>query len=114
MSTNDEMDLNTKILVEIRDEIRKTNERLDKTNERLDKTNERLEETNERMERGFGTLRTEIKDAARDVELRLSTRFTEFTNATQTVYEMLRDRFELRDRVEQCERDIAELKRRAG
>jgi len=35
-------DVTTKILIEIRDGIRGTNERLDQTNERLDQTNERV------------------------------------------------------------------------
>ena len=42
-------DVTTKILIEIRDGIRGTNERLDQTNERLDQTNERLDQTNERV-----------------------------------------------------------------
>lgn len=40
-----------KILKEIRDEARITNQRLDSTNERLDSTNGRLDLTNERLER---------------------------------------------------------------
>jgi hypothetical protein len=43
-------ELTTKILIEIRDEIRATNERLDRTNERVEQTNERLDQTNERLE----------------------------------------------------------------
>jgi chromosome segregation ATPase len=42
--------LTVAILREIRDEARKTNERLDATNERLDATNERLDATNERLD----------------------------------------------------------------
>ncbi|MCC7385618.1 MAG: hypothetical protein IT384_27465 [Deltaproteobacteria bacterium] len=34
--------LTTKILIEIRDSVRATNERLDRTNERADQTNEHL------------------------------------------------------------------------
>ncbi len=36
-------ELTTQILIEIRDGIRQTNERIGSTNERLDKTNERLD-----------------------------------------------------------------------
>lgn len=48
-----EEQLTTRILIEIRDEIRRTREdlngRLDQTNERLDQTNERLDQTNQRL-----------------------------------------------------------------
>ena len=44
-------ELTTQILIEIRDGIRQTNERIGSTNERLDKTNERLDKTNERLDR---------------------------------------------------------------
>ena len=48
-------DLTTRILIQIRDEIVKTNERLDATrlelSERLDATNQRLDATNQRLDR---------------------------------------------------------------
>lgn len=44
-------DLTTQILIEIRDEIRKTNARLDHTNARLDGTNERLDSLTSRFDR---------------------------------------------------------------
>jgi chromosome segregation ATPase len=48
-------DLTTQVLIEIRDEVRRTNERLGATNERLDTTIQRLDTgqaaTNERLER---------------------------------------------------------------
>jgi hypothetical protein len=55
-------ELTSKILIQIRDEIRATNERLDRTNERLEQTNERLEQTNERLEQTSQRLeaRTEV------------------------------------------------------
>jgi hypothetical protein len=46
-------DLTTQILIEIRDEIRATNQRLDQVasglNSRIDKTNTRLDESNTRL-----------------------------------------------------------------
>lgn len=42
-------DLATQLLMQIRDEVRKTNGRLGQTNERLGQTNERLDQTNERL-----------------------------------------------------------------
>ena len=55
------LDLTTRVLIEIRDEVRRTNERLetgfgqvnsrlDQTNERIDQTNERIGQTNERLD----------------------------------------------------------------
>ncbi len=48
-------DLTIQILIQIRDGIERTNERLERTNERLDRTrlelSERLERTNERLDR---------------------------------------------------------------
>jgi chromosome segregation ATPase len=41
--------LTVRILVEIRDELRGTNQRLDKTNDRIDQTNERLDDVTGRL-----------------------------------------------------------------
>ena len=49
-------DLTMMILREIRDEIRKTNERLDSTNERLDGMTHRADATNERLDKVEGAL----------------------------------------------------------
>jgi len=43
-------DLTTKVLIEIRDEIRSTNSRLDQTNQRLDNVTERLDNVTERLD----------------------------------------------------------------
>jgi chromosome segregation ATPase len=102
-------DVTVKLLAEIRDGIRKTNERLDATNERL--------------ETGLAAVRTEIREGLADVrrelraemlasEMRHATRVAEQTAATRNLYDLLQDRFDLRDRVERCEHDIAEIKQR--
>ena len=106
--------LTTQVLIEIRDEIRElrrdTNARFEQTNGRLDSVNARLHQTNERLDR----MRTELKDEIREVDIRAQTRMVELIAATQDTNAMLRDRFDLRDRVERCERDIDELKKRVG
>lgn len=49
-----------------------------------------------------------------DSDLRAATATAALTAATRDLYTLLRDRFELRDRVERCERDIHDLKHGAG
>ena len=112
-------DVTVKILIEIRDEIRKTNERLDDTNARLDTTNQRLDNGLAGVREEIGRLREELREGLADVrremlasEMRAATRVTEQTAATRNLYDLLQDRFELRDRVERCEQDIAEIKQR--
>ncbi len=64
---NDELTI--EILKQIRDEAKRTNERLDTTNERLDTTNERLKTTNERLDR---VVREQIRHATAIVSLEKS------------------------------------------
>lgn len=110
--------LTTRVLIEIRDEIRDLRRDmhvgLERTNHRLEHVTKGLErglaETNERIDR----LRTELKDEIREVDLRAQTRMLDLIAATQDTNAMLRDRFELRDRVERCEQKIEELEKRVG
>jgi chromosome segregation ATPase len=112
-------DVTVKILIEIRDEIRKTNERLDHTNSRLEVTNQRLDNGLAAVRAEIGDLRHEVRAELADVrremlasEMRAATRVAEQTAATRNLYDLLQDRFELRDRVERCEQDIAAIKQR--
>ena len=89
------------ILRGIRDEIRGTNARVDELAVRLDQTNARLD--------------ARIDTVARRVvesEVRVTTAIHESTATMREVRDILRDRFDLRDRVERCEHEIAEIKRR--
>lgn len=95
-------DLTIHVLREIRDEIRSTNQRIDQTNVRLDQMGERLDK---RID-GMG-------DRITESEMRTATALTGVTVAIHEVRDLLKDRFDLRDRVERCERDIDELKHRA-
>jgi len=72
--------LTTKILIEIRDEIkstrtelrdeiRATNDRLDQTNERLDQTNQRLDQTNQRLDQANQRLGTHEEVLTKLVDL---------------------------------------------
>src|SRR5438105_74754 len=94
-------DLTTKVLVEIRDEIRVTRSEL---KAKISATNQRLDQTNERLER--------VERRQVESEMRITTELVAVRGATQDVHALLRDRFDLRDRVDKCERDIGEIKQR--
>ncbi len=96
-------DLTIRVLIEIRDEIRSTNQRVDRTNERVDRLSEQL--TGRIDDLGVRMVES---------ELRTSTAITELHGTMRNVHTLLVDRLDLRDRVERCERDIDELKRRVS
>jgi len=100
-------DLTLAVLIEIRDEIRTTNQRVNQTNQRLDNLGADL-----RAE--IGALGTELRGEMLAIELRSATRMTEQTAATRDLYTMLTGQLELRDRVTQCEHKIDELNKRVG
>lgn len=85
-------DLTTKILVQIRDELRKTNDRLDSTNERL----ERLE-------------RRQTEDA-----VRVATELVAVATAVGEVRDLLRDQRVDRKTLADHERRIAALEKRSA
>lgn len=90
-------DLTIHVLREIRDKIDGTNQRLDRTNERLERVEMRVDNLTTRM----------IENDAR-----VATELVEVAGTNRQILGLLRDRFDLRDRVERCEHDIAELKRK--
>ncbi|MBI4863765.1 MAG: hypothetical protein HY815_26415 [Candidatus Riflebacteria bacterium] len=106
-----------KILEQIRDSIEKTNARLDQTNARLDQTNARLDQTNARleetrevMEQKFDVLTNRVVEG----EIRTATAITALAGTLDEVKTLLKERLDLRDRVERCEHDIVILKERTG
>ncbi len=107
-------DLTLAILIEIRDEIRSTNHRVDQTNVRLDDLRGELRTglggVRGELRTGLGGVRGELRES----ELRMATRVTEQTAAARDLYTMLTTQLELRDRVTQCEHDIDDLKKRVG
>ncbi len=80
------------VLTELRTEVRELRSDVRHTNERIDQTNERLEQ-----------LRLDVKAELAEVETRI---------ATRGLYDLIQDRLQLRDRVEQLESDVASLKHR--
>ncbi len=107
-------DVTIEILKSIRDEVRQTNARLDQTNARLDQTNARLDLTNERVETGLTALREELSRRIVESEIRTSTAITELAGTVRELTGVLRVTHDLRPRVERCEHDIDELRRRIG
>jgi predicted nuclease with TOPRIM domain len=107
-----EDDLTVHILRELREELRATREEGRETARRLD---QHIESTNERFDRvdfRFGELREHVDQRILESEVRLATRIVEQTAATRDLYDLLNGSLQLRDRVERCEHDIAELKER--
>jgi predicted nucleic acid-binding Zn-ribbon protein len=104
------VNLTTHILKEIRDEARRTNERLDSTNERLDSTNQSLYSVNQRID----AMRVELSERITQSELRTATALTELAMTVRDLTSLLRAQSDLRPRVERCEREIVELRARLG
>lgn len=103
-------DLTIEILKGIRSEVAQTNLRIAETNARLDQTNARLDQTNA----GLHSLREEVSRCIVESEVRTSTAIADLAGSVHEMTAVLRASADLRPRVERCERDIAELKRRAG
>jgi division protein CdvB (Snf7/Vps24/ESCRT-III family) len=87
-------DLTVRILAEIRDSVRETNTRLDDTNARLEQ------------------MREELSRRIVSSEIRTATALTELAHSVRDVTALLREQHDLRPRVDKCEVEIAELKRR--
>jgi len=83
---SDGLDITTRVLISIRDEIRQTNRRLEQlreeTNQHLDQTNQRLEQLREETRDGLQQLREETRDGLQ--QLREETR-----NGLKTVHDSL-------------------------
>ncbi len=110
----DSNDITIEILKEIRDEIRNTNGRIDTTNTRIDQTNIQLDQLGHDLEGKIDHLRSDLVTRMAETEIRTSTALADVAGTMRDVRDLLRDRFDLRDRVERCERDIDELKHRVG
>ncbi len=91
--------LSTKILIEIRDEIKASNQRIDATNQRLDATNQRLDVTIDRLDL--------VARRQTESEVRLATELVAVTDAVNRLTQAFRSDKAL-------EGDVADLKRRVG
>lgn len=100
-------DLSVVVLKSIRDEVKKTNERLDSLGTEVKKTNERLDTLREETSARFDELGRRIVES----EIRTATALTDLAGTVREMTSVLRAQADLRPRVEKCEQDIAELKR---
>jgi hypothetical protein len=103
-------DITVEILKQIRDEARKTNERLDKTNERLDKTNERLDH----VETSLGARLDRMERRQTESDLRLSSELVAVVQAVDKVRDLLADRLDLSKKVDDHEKRLAVIEGRLG
>jgi predicted nucleic acid-binding Zn-ribbon protein len=89
-------DLTIEVLKEIREEVHSLGSRVDSTNERLD------------------SMREELSRRIVESEIRTSTAIADLAGTVREMTSVLRAANDLRPRVERCEHDIAEIKRRVG
>lgn len=111
-------DLTIHILREIRDEVRQTNARLDRMNlelnDRIDGTNARLDGAVTRLDARIDEVREELSRRIVESEIRTATAIADLASTVRDMTAVLRQQHDLRPRVERCESEIAELKRRVG
>jgi uncharacterized protein YlxW (UPF0749 family) len=96
-------DLTIEILQGIRQEVRELGARIDGTNSRLDAMGEEVH-----------TMREELSRRIVESEIRTSTAIAELAGTVREMTSVLRAANDLRPRVERCENDIADIKRRVG
>lgn len=85
-------DRTIRVLVEIRDGVRSLTDRV------------------EHVESDLGTLGRQVVES----ELRTATAITDLHGTMRDIHGLLRSQLDLRDRVERCERDIDDLKKRVN
>lgn len=117
----DTPDITTQVLIQIRDrldqlvaEAVETNHRIDDTNHRIDRTNRQLANLDARLSTEIGGLRDEVRELrgeVRDVKDEVRDVKGEVRDLKDVVLGR-EPEAGLRDRVTQCERDIAELRQR--
>jgi uncharacterized protein Yka (UPF0111/DUF47 family) len=109
-------DITIEILKDIRSELRDTREelgaRIDQTNERLDQTNGRLDHVDSSLGGRIDAMRDELSRRIVASEVRTATAITDLAGSVHELTGVLREQADLRPRVERCERDIDDLKRR--
>jgi uncharacterized coiled-coil DUF342 family protein len=108
--------LTIEILKGIREEVRETNVRIDGLRDEVRGTNARVDTLRGEV-RGTNTrvddLRDELSRRIVESEIRTSTAITDLAGTVRDLTSVLRAQADLRPRVERCERDIEDLKKRA-
>jgi hypothetical protein len=98
-------DLTTQILVEIRDELRSLNGRVDQTNDRIDQTNGRLDQTIHRLDR--------LERRQVEAEVRISTEIVAVHGTLRELTDVLRAGHTLGERVDDHERRLISLEQKS-
>jgi uncharacterized protein YhaN len=107
-------DLSLRILVDIREQTQATHLHVDQLEQRLERVDQKLDRVEQRLDDRIDTLETALGRRIVESEIRTATALNGLAGTLQSVHDMLRDRFELRDRVARCERDIDQLRHRTG
>ena len=107
-------DLTVHILTEIRDELRGVRDEVRSVRDEVRVTNQLLDETRTELKAEIAQVRDEVGHKILAVELRVATGITNLNATSIETNRLLTDRFELRDRVERCEHEIDELKKKVG
>jgi thiamine biosynthesis lipoprotein ApbE len=104
-------DITTQVLIEIRDEVRKTNQRLDATVDRLDATVERLDATVERAD-GINSRLDRLERRQVESEVRISTELVAVVGAVREMRDAFLEDRRLTAQVSDHERRIQVLESR--
>ena len=107
-------DLTIEILKGIRDEGRKTNERIDDTNARLDALAETLSGRVDSLSEHVDQMREELSRRIVESEIRTATAITDLAGNVRELTSFLKQTNDLRPRVEQCYDYISTIKRQLG
>src|SRR5437763_1136481 len=110
MSMPGSEDITIKVLEQIRDGIGRVEQEIAAVKTEVVAVKDEVGRQADRLDARIDQTRLELVAA----ETRFATRVNEHTVATRNLYDLLQDRFALRDRVEQCEHRIAELEHKVG
>jgi predicted nucleic acid-binding Zn-ribbon protein len=102
------VDLTLRILNEVRNDVRALKEQLDGHDARFDAIDRELAGRFDTLDRRFDAVDRRQTEA----DVRTATALAEVAGTLRDLHAMVRDRLELRDRVDRCERDIADLQHR--
>jgi chromosome segregation ATPase len=110
-------DLTIEVLKEIRNSVRELGTQVEGTNRRLDAlredTNARFEGVSQQFE-GVNERLDTLSRRVVESEVRTSTAIADLAGTVREMTSFLRAANDLRPRVERCEADIADIKRRVG
>ncbi len=105
-------DITHEILTGIRQDLRGLGTRIDATNEAVSGMREELSRRIDATNEAVSGMREELSRRIVESEIRTSTAIADLTGTVREMTAVLRAAHDLRPRVERCESEIAEIKRR--